>query len=193
MSCIPCNRIFMRYERYLCVNNGRRQHPHLPQSVESGVDSIEAERGVNTGRVLVGERRFKVWLWSPHRPLKLRGIHTANLIIGPSVIRVRPTALGRVFGLLPAVVYEYPTVVIEHVHPAKMLKTFGSSAVLLEIQGRLGSAHVRSSDLQRLRSELRDAGFVIREETIAGVAERPIKLQRRGLDLDPALPTCFFE
>jgi hypothetical protein len=87
----------------------------------------------------------------------------------------------------------YPTVVIEHVHPAKMLKTFGSSAVLLEIQGRLGSAHVRSSDLQRLRSELRDAGFVIREETIAGVAERPIKLQRRGLDLDPALPTCFFE
>jgi hypothetical protein len=118
---------------------------------------------------------------------------TYNLIIGPSVIRVRPTALGRVFGLLPAVVYEYPTVVIEHVHPAKMLKTFGSSAVLLEIQGRLGSAHVRSSDLQRLRSELRDAGFVIREETIAGVAERPIKLQRRGLDLDPALPTCFFE
>jgi hypothetical protein len=35
--------------------------------------------------------------------------------------------------------------------------------------------------------------FAIREEAITGVAERPSKIQRRGPDLDHALPTCFFK
>ena len=41
----------------------------------------------------MGERRFNVWLWSPHRPFKIRGIHTAILTMAPRVIRVQPTAL----------------------------------------------------------------------------------------------------
>jgi hypothetical protein len=141
----------------------------------------------------VGERRFKVWLWSPHRPFKIRGIHTATLTIAPSVIRVQPTALGRLLGLLSPVVYEYPTVVIEHVRPVGKLDVLGSRALLLPIRGRLGSAHIHRYDLDRLRAELRLAGFAIYEEVVAGLEERPIRLERANRDTFPELPDFFFE
>ena len=128
--------------------------------------------------------RFSSWVYDPHATMRVRGIPTATLLVYPRLVRVVPVSLPRSL-TVPAVDYQWPSMVVQRLVWSYRLNLPGFATVLLDINGRLGSAMavVRNG---RLSQVLREAGFDVIEDTVRGwETPRPVRLRdyegQRGL------------
>jgi hypothetical protein len=130
---------------------------------------------------------FSAWLWVPNVQLRARGFATVRLAIHPGRLVVTPKlrtdALKFVLGIPDSIEYDWPAVVLERFWPT------GSSHILLDVGGRLGSVGIARSR-GRVAQALMAAGFSVVERTRVGWEKpRPVAREELGGAAD-WLPAC---
>ena len=94
-------------------------------------------------------------------PVQIRGVGTGHLDVYQGEFRVRANRFARLLRRRWDVMYDWPTVVVQHIRPIP------SAAVLFELDGRLASAAVLGKG-KRLVEVLRSADFHVIEVSRLG-------------------------
>jgi hypothetical protein len=120
--------------------------------------------------------QFSSWVYDPGATMRVRGIPTATLLVYPRLVRVVPVSLPGSL-TVPAVDYQWPSIVVQRLVWSYRLNLPGFATVLLEVNGQLGSAMALVRQ-KRLSQVLREAGFDVIDDTVRGwETPRPVRLR----------------
>lgn len=119
--------------------------------------------------------RCSSWVWL--RPGgQGRGYSNADVLVYPGLVLVEPRNVPRWLGRPPAVRYDWPSIVLQKLVWSYRLKFPGVPSILLDIDGKLGSAQVSFGSRDAVAETLHEAGFDVVENVVRGF-EAPHRVQ----------------
>lgn len=135
--------------------------------------------------------RCSSWVFDPFASTLVRGYSTGTVLVYPGLVVIEPRNLPRALGRVSAVSYAWPAIVVQRLVWSCRLNFPGVPSVLLDFDGRLGSAQVSFGWRDRVSKVLRAAGFEVIEDVVRGY-EEPHPL-RGHPELQGRLPQAVLE
>jgi hypothetical protein len=130
------------------------------------------------GAAFVGPRAgFSAWVWDPNVSTRPRGFATADLLLYDRLLVVQPRKLGPLIRPVPPIQYQWPTVVIQRTSWLTGMNVPRLAAVLVDINGRLGSVQLTFGNRNKIRGAIEAAGFdVVEVERQGWEAPAPVNV-----------------
>jgi hypothetical protein len=120
---------------------------------------------------------FSAWVWDPNVSTRPRGFATADLLVYDRLLIVQPRKLGPLIRAVQPLQYQWPTVVIQRTSWLKGIDAPRIAAVLVDINGRLGSVQVSFGNRNKIREAIEAAGFdVVETERQGWEAPAPVSV-----------------